>query len=124
MSCNTNCALCNRIIKTTAVTLTSGEIVLTIPSTITPVNLKEYCLIICQSMPSGASTQQVTISNGTTTYNLLCSKGNYVRADQICTRRKYKIVYGADPVHFTVESCLPRTSYINTSTSSDTESNE
>lgn len=119
MTCITSCNLCENFIKTTNVAITGTApnqvLTLTIPSTVSLVNLKEYCLVICQAIPSTARTMRVAISNGTTTItDVRNRKGNYLRADEIRTRKKYKITYGNDPVHITFLSPVCRTSFVPT----------
>lgn len=115
-----SCQYCNRIIKSTNIAVTgtapNQSLTITIPTT-TLINLKEYCLITCQSIPSNAGTLPVVISNGTATIPVLCRKGNKLRADQIRSRRKYKVVYGNDTSHFLVESPVCPTSYVSTGVS-------
>lgn len=114
MSCIFECPTCSHLLKTTNVAITGTApnqvLTLTIPTT-TFENLNQYCLIICQSIPAGAGTLPVEILNGTTSINLLCRKGNTLRADQIRSRRRYKMVYGSDPVHLLVESSVCSTSF-------------
>lgn len=116
-----SCQYCNRIIKSTSIAVTgtapNQSLTITIP-TITLTNLKEYCLIICQSIPSNAGTLPVVISSGGTTIPVLCRKGNTLRADQIRSRRRYKIVYGNDSEHFLIESPVCPTSYVTPSATS------
>lgn len=121
MSCITSCNLCENFIKTTAVAVTGTApnqvLTLTIPNTIPLVNLREYCLVICQCIPSNAGTARVSITNGTTTItDVRNRKGNYLRADQLRTRKKYKTTYGNDPVHISFLSPVCCTSFTPTTT--------
>lgn len=104
------CKNCSRLLKTTSATVTGGNLVLTVPVT-NPVNLKGYCLVICQNIPPTAETSPVIITIGTTNYNVLCKKGNILRADQIKNRRKYKMYYGSDKPHFLICSEVRPTTY-------------
>lgn len=111
----TNCSICNHFIKSSAmaVTGTSPNQVLTItipPTTFT--NLDEYCLALCQDIPSNAGTLPIKIANGTTTYNVMCRKGNTLRADQVRSRRRYKITYGNDSAHIMFLSSVCPTAYV------------
>ena len=110
-----SCRYCNRIIKSTSIAVTgtapNQSLTITIPTT-TLVNLREYCLILCQSIPSITSDMPVEISNGTESIQVLCRKGNILRADQIRSRRKYKMVYRNNPEHFLIESPVCPTSYV------------
>lgn len=113
--CNTACNCCSKLILSTNIALNSDGLIITIPADTNLVNLENYCLILTQSLPPLSETNQVFITNGTTFYVVQCKLGNYVRADQIQCRKKYHIVYGADPVHFTITDCLPRTGYVGSS---------
>ena len=126
MPCNTSCTCCEKLLLSQSMTLTSTTLTLNVPTDVSLVNLENYCLVINRCLPVGATTQQILINNGgTKPINLLCKLGNYVRADQLKPRLKYHLVYGADPVHFTVTDCLPRTGYVGTTaTSSDDDSSE
>ena len=117
MSCCNNCNICNHFIKSSSIAITGTApnqvLTITIPPTAFT-NLDEYCLAICQSIPSGAGTFPVSITDGTTTYTTMCRKGNVLRADQIRSRRKYKITYGNDPVHIMFMSNVCPTAYVPT----------
>lgn len=110
-----SCKFCENILKSTNIAITGTApnqvLTITIPTT-TLTNLKDYCLITCQSIPSGVGTLPVVISNGTATIPVLCRKGNTLRADQIRSRRKYKVTYGNDTSHFLVLSPVCPTSHV------------
>lgn len=109
-----NCTICNHFIKSSAVAVTGTSpnqvLTVTIPTTAF-INLDEYCLAICQAIPSNAGSLPVKIANGSNTYNVICRKGNTLRADQIRSKRRYKITYGNDPVHIMFMGCVCPTAH-------------
>lgn len=114
MSCNRNCRCCNRKLISTsvAVTGTAPDQVLTITvPTQTFTNLERRCLIIAQSIPAGASNLPVVIENGTDVVPVRVRTGNNLRADQIRCRKRYPVIYGDDPVHFSLECGVPCTCF-------------
>lgn len=114
MSCNRNCKNCERRLISTSVEVTgvapNQVLTITVPSQ-TFTNLERRCLVIAQSLPAGANNLPVVIKSGTTTIPLRVRTGNNLRADQIRCRRRYKIIYGNDPVHFSLECLVPKTCF-------------
>lgn len=103
MACLNNCNLCNRLIKTTSVSIKGEAPNQSVTYVINPMelnNLENYCLVFCQSLPTGSAGLPVQITDGTNVYPVLNAVGNDLRANKLCTRRKYKVVYGSDPIHF------------------------
>lgn len=62
------CNRCDRFIKSSSITTTSTNLVITLSTTPTLTNLKRFCLVLAQSLPSGANTLPVQIQIGTTVY--------------------------------------------------------
>lgn len=83
------CNRCDRFIKSSSITTTSTNLVITLSTTPTLTNLKRFCLVLAQSLPSGANTLPVQIQIGTTVYPVYTRTGNLLRADQIRCRRVY-----------------------------------
>lgn len=114
MSCNRNCRNCERRLISTSVEVTgvapNQVLTITVPSQ-TFTNLERRCLVIAQSLPAGANNLPVVIKSGATIIPLRVRTGNNLRADQIRCRRRYKIIYGNDPVHFSLECLVPRTCF-------------
>lgn len=102
---------CDRFIKSSSITTTSTNLVITLSTTPTLTNLKRFCLVLAQSLPSGANTLPVQIQIGTTVYPVYTRTGNLLRADQIRCRRVYPIIFGSDPNHFSMLCCVPNTVY-------------
>lgn len=92
-------------------TLTNEFLFITLSTTPTLTNLKRFCLVLAQSLPSGANTLPVQIQIGTTVYPVYTRTGNLLRADQIRCRRVYPIIFGSDPNHFSMLCCVPNTVY-------------
>lgn len=110
------CNRCDRFIKSSSITTTSTNLVITLSTTPTLTNLKRFCLVLAQSLPSGANTLPVQIQIGTTVYPVYTRTGNLLRADQIRCRRVYPIIFGSDPNHFSLLCCVPNTVYTPTVT--------
>lgn len=100
-----------RFIKSSSITTTSTNLVITLSTTPTLTNLKRFCLVLAQSLPSGANTLPVQIQIGTMVYPVYTRTGNLLRADQIRCRRVYPIIFGSDPNHFSMLCCVPNTVY-------------
>lgn len=105
------CNRCDRFIKSSSITTTSTNLVITLSTTPTLTNLKRFCLVLAQSLPSGANTLPVQIQIGTAVYPVYTRTGNLLRADQIRCRRVYPIIFGNDPDHFSLLCCMPNTVY-------------
>lgn len=114
MSCNGKCRNCERRLISTSVEVTGTApdqvLAITVPSQ-TFTNLERRCLVIAQSLPAGANNLPVVINSGEDTIPLLVRTGNNLRADQIRCRRRYKIIYGNDPVHFSLECLVPKSCF-------------
>lgn len=107
---------CVKTYKTSAVTLTGGSLYLTIPGIqfATLPNYTKLDVIICQSIPAGANTAQVFLSDGTTNVEARTVSGNYLRADQITCRKCYPFVFGNDPVHVSLRTRVCKGAYTGT----------
>lgn len=107
-----NCANCQKLIKSTSIELVESCLVITIPE-FEFENLEQYCLVLCQSIPSDATTERVTITDGETSYTTVLTRyGNFVRADMLRTRRRYVIAYGNDTEHISIMCGLCPTAYV------------
>ena len=93
MTCNGNCKLCPRLILSTAVTFTNGNLVINIPEG----NYQRdcgYCIVVAQSIPDTATINApvfVTIGAGTTLYPLNKRNCTQTTACAIRTRTKYPV---------------------------------
>lgn len=111
MNCN-----CVKTYKTSAVTLTGGNLYLTIPGIQfnTLPNYTNFNVIICQPIPTGANTAQVYLSDGITNVEVRNVSGNYLRADEIGCRKCYEMIFGNDPVHASLKRKVCRSAYTGT----------
>lgn len=106
--------MCDCKVKSTSVVLEQKKrLVINIPTPCIVKNMSEYCLIICQSIPCKATTEPVVLCwpNGVVV-NLMGIRGNYVRADQLKSRTCYPIVFGTDPIHYSLTRPIPCSSMI------------
>lgn len=112
-----NCS-CVKTYKTSAVTLTGGNLYLTIPGIQfnTLPNYTNFNVVICQSIPTGANTAQVYLSDGITNVEVRNLSGNYLRTDEITCRKCYPMIFGNDPVHASLRVNVCRSSYTGTVT--------
>lgn len=102
-NCATNCQSCPRLVATTAVAATGGNLVLTIPSQ-QLLQGQKICLLIQQAIPTGSDALPVVLADGTTNISLINRCGNNVFGDQVRTRRIYNATIGVSPAHAMVTS--------------------
>lgn len=57
------CNRCDRFIKSSSITASSSDVIITISSAPTLTNLKRFCLVLAQNLPEGANTLPVQISD-------------------------------------------------------------
>lgn len=96
-------------IKSTAISYsaasgsTPSTLAITIPSA-TLTNGQVFTLALCQSIPTitAGDNPLVTITNGSSIWNLYLNMGNHVRANNLKSRNRLTLVYGNDPEHITV----------------------
>lgn len=91
MACKNVCKLCDRLVISTAVTFTNGNLVITIPAG-SYNNNEKYCIVIAQSIPTtttiGAPVY-IQIGAGTELYPLMKRNCRQVTACGVRTRTKY-----------------------------------
>ncbi|MEG0431040.1 MAG: hypothetical protein RR420_05455 [Anaerovoracaceae bacterium] len=104
MNCNKNCQLCPKLLVSTSVVAAGGQLQITIPTTIFN-NQQKACLVIAQTIPAGTTSDQVVIVDGASIIPLVDKCFNFVRADQVRSRKIYKLCIGTTPAHATVTSC-------------------
>lgn len=106
--------MCDKKIKSKSIVLEKGKrLIINIPTPRILKNMSDYSLILCQKIPCDATTEQVVIcwANGRI-INLIGVKGNHVRADQLKCRTCYPIVFGTDPLHYSMLRLLPCSGHI------------
>lgn len=94
MSCENVCRLCDRLIISSSVTFTGGNLIINIPAG-SYRNCEKYCIVIAQAIPATATINApvyITIGTGTTLYPLTNRCCAQVTACGIRTRTKYSTV--------------------------------
>ncbi len=99
--CVRNCMICPNLVAVTGVTVGTTAVELAIP-TQTITNKERICLY--SQIPIPSSTLPVQITNGTDVINLITPCGNFVRADQLRTRRIYNVYVATDSSNAIVRS--------------------
>ena len=91
MACKNICKLCKKLILSTAVNYTAGNVDIVIPAG-SYLDGEKYCIVIAQAIPATATINApvvVTIGTGTTLYPLLNDNGVQLTASAIRTRTRY-----------------------------------
>lgn len=91
MACKNICRLCDKLIISTAVTFTGGNLVITIPEGAYN-NCGKYCIVIAQTIPATATINApvvIQVGTGPVLYPLTNCNGTQVTASGIRTRTKY-----------------------------------
>lgn len=86
--CNTNCKVCDKLVYSSSVTVTGGNVVIALPDLI---NCPK-CLVITQAIPDTATVGSlvfVTVGADTTLIPLVDCTGLQVTASMISTRCRY-----------------------------------
>lgn len=91
MACKNVCKLCDKIVVSTEVAFTGGNLVITIPDGAYN-NCEKYCIVIAQTIPAETTITApvvIQIGTGTELYPLLHSNCRVVTACGVRTRTKY-----------------------------------
>ena len=91
MACKNNCKLCNRLIISTAIAFTGGNLIVTIPAG-SYRDGEKYCLILAQTIPSTTTINApvvIRIGTGTQQYPLQNRCCAQVTACGVRTRTRY-----------------------------------
>ena len=99
MACKTVCKLCNKLIISTAVAFTSGNLIITIPDGAYQ-NDKKYCIVIAQSIPSTTTINApvyIQIGTGTALYPLQKCNCSQATACSVRTRTRYSTRVATTP---------------------------
>ena len=99
MACKTVCKLCDKLIISTAVAFTSGNLVITIPAGAYE-NDKKYCIVIAQSIPSTTTINApvyIQIGTGTALYPLQKCNCSQATACSVRTRTRYSTRVATTP---------------------------
>lgn len=114
MTCICNCSY-PLTVKSTSVVLSGGNLVILVSglNLATLSNEQLLNVIVCQNIPTGATTEQVYLSDSTTNLPIrVKTTGNNLRADQLKCRTVYKMIYGSDTAHLTLRCLVPDTIYV------------
>ena len=93
MSCKTSCKLCPRLIISSSVNSTDGNLIINLPAG-NYNDCEKYCIVIAQSVPSTttiAAPVVVTVGEGTQQYPLTKCNCAPVTACSIRTRTRYSV---------------------------------
>lgn len=99
MACKNVCRLCDKLIISTAVAFTGGNLVITIPAGSYNNNCK-YCIVLAQAIPAATTINApvvFTIGTGTQQYPLVNRCCRPVTACGIRTRTKYSVCVETTP---------------------------
>lgn len=91
MACSNVCRLCNRLVISTSVAFTGGNLVITIPAG-NYEDGEKYCLVIAQTIPQTATINApvvIQIGTGTQQYPLVSRNCSQVTACGVRTRTRY-----------------------------------
>lgn len=94
MACKNVCRMCDRLVISTAVSFTNGNLVITIPEGNYRNNCK-YCIVLAQKIPDETTIVApvvIEISGGTEQYPLTKAGCQQVTACGIRSRTKYSVV--------------------------------
>lgn len=121
--CIRNCKVCDNLIPTTAMAVSTGFLTLTIAN-MTLMDRQKICLMTAQPIPTAAGNLPVQVSVNGQNMPVYNRCGNYVRADQLRSRRVYPLIVGTTPAHFTACANLCPTSFVQPTISIPTTTNE
>lgn len=91
MACKKVCKLCNKLVISTAIAFTEGNLVITIPAGVYN-ECEKYCLVVAQSIPTTTTITApvyIQIGTGTALYPLQKCDCAQATACSIRTRTKY-----------------------------------
>lgn len=92
-SCNRSCRLCDRIVISSAVTFTGGNLVINLPAG-NYGDCCRYCIVVAQAIPATSTINApvfITIGTGTTLYPLNKCNCAQATACSIRTRTRYPV---------------------------------
>lgn len=99
MACKNVCKLCKRLVISTAVAFTGGNLVITIPAGSYSDDTK-YCIVIAQAIPAATTINApvyIQIGTGTTLYPLDRNDCSQATAAGLRTRTRYATVVHTTP---------------------------
>lgn len=93
MACRTSCKLCNRLIISTAVAFTDGNLVITIPAG-SYNDLEKYCIVIAQKIPDTTTINApvvIQVGSGPVLYPVTKRNCTQLTASGVRTRTRYSM---------------------------------
>lgn len=99
MACSNVCKLCKKLVISTAVTFTGGNLVITLPAGTYNANEK-YCIVVAQSIPDTTTINApvyIQIGTGTILYPLQKCNCAQATACGVRTRTKYSTIVSTTP---------------------------
>lgn len=106
------CGFCNKRVIANSATIEGDEPNQTLQLQAPSLGLKQndrLTLITAFTIPSGAGTIPVTVQFGNNNpIPIQTRTGNVMRADQLSSRKAYRVVYGDDPSHLTLECYIKK----------------
>ena len=93
MACRTSCKLCNRLIISTAVAFTDGNLVITIPAG-SYNDREKYCVVIAQRIPDTTTINApvvIQIGTGPVLYPVTKRNCTQLTASGVRTRTRYSM---------------------------------
>lgn len=100
MSCKPVCKLCDKLVISSGVTFTGGNVVINIPAGDYRNGCK-YCLVVAQAIPTTATIAApvvITIGTGTEQYPLTRCDCSQVTACGIRTRTRYSTIVSTNAI--------------------------
>ena len=107
MACKPVCKLCNKLVISSAVTFTDGNLIIDLPAG-NYGNGCKYCIVVAQTIPAATTINApvyITIGTGTTLYPLTKSNCAQATACSIRTRTKYSTVVHTTPTGGSFRLC-------------------
>ena len=107
MACNNVCKLCDRLVISSAVTFTDGNLVINLPAGSYGDGCK-YCIVVAQTIPATTTNNapvHITIGTGTQLYPLQKRTCAQPTACAIRTRTKYATIVHTTPTGGSFRLC-------------------
>ena len=99
MACSNVCKLCKKLVISTAVTFTGGNLIITLPAGAYNANEK-YCIVVAQSIPTTTTINApvyIQIGTGTILYPLQKCNCAQATACGVGTRTRYSTIVSTTP---------------------------
>lgn len=99
MACSNVCKLCKKLVISTAVTFTGGNLIITLPAGAYNANEK-YCIVVAQSIPTTTTINApvyIQIGTGTILYPLQKCNCAQATACGVRTRTRYSTIVSTTP---------------------------